>query len=266
MDKRSQLAIRYDALKRFVMLNTMTGILPLYVVTEYPKSGGSWLSQMLSDYFAIPFPRNRAPSFQKSLFHGHIQYNPRLKNVCALHRDGRDIIVSLYFHSLFQNDKNSPLLVDRCRSDLPFNDYEDVQRNLPEFIEYVYERDARSRSPFRFTWPQFVQGWQSHGSVHARYEDLIHKGEEELARIVSILAKDPVDHARIAQVYSKYSFKNQSDRQPGKEDLNSFMRKGVPGDWKEKFTPEAAEVFIRYAGDQLIALGYETDNSWVQTL
>jgi hypothetical protein len=50
------------------------------------------------------------------------------------------------------------------------------------------------------------------------------------------------------------------------EDLESkgnFLRKGIAGDWKNAFTPEAARVFDAYAGDLLIELGYERDHSWV---
>ena len=31
---------------------------PFYFVCEYPKSGGTWLSRMVSDYLKIPFPQH----------------------------------------------------------------------------------------------------------------------------------------------------------------------------------------------------------------
>ena len=42
------------------------------------------------------------------------------------------------------------------------------------------------------------------------------------------------------------------------------MRKGIVGDWKNHFTPASRAMFDEFAGEQLIKLGYETDNSWVQ--
>ena len=171
MDRRSILTIRLDALQRFIMVNTLSKVLPLYIVTEYPKSGGSWLSQMLSEYLDIPFPRNQRPAIISSLMHGHMPYSPLMSNVFCLHRDGRDIMVSLYYHSLFQNDKNSPHLVSRVRKDLAFADFDDIKANLPNFIEYVYDRDTASKSPFRFSWPQFVASWHSRGAAHLKYED-----------------------------------------------------------------------------------------------
>ena len=47
------------------------------------------------------------------------------------------------------------------------------------------------------------------------------------------------------------------------ENISSFLRKGVAGDWKNKFNKEAAMIFDHYAGDMLIKLGYETDHNWI---
>ncbi len=55
----------------------------------------------------------------------------------------------------------------------------------------------------------------------------------------------------------------QSGRFPGQENKKSFMRKGLVGDWHNYFTQEARELFAHYAGDELILLGYEQDQTWV---
>ena len=41
-------------------------------------------------------------------------------------------------------------------------------------------------------------------------------------------------------------------------------RKGVAGDWRNHFTPEAAHVFDSIAGELLVESGYEPDRSWVE--
>jgi DNA gyrase/topoisomerase IV subunit B len=66
----------------------------------------------------------------------------------------------------------------------------------------------------------------------------------------------------IQKVVSKYSFENQTKRKPGEENTNSFLRKGVSGDWKNYFNEEAKDIFKRHAGDLLIKLGYEKDLNW----
>lgn len=63
-----------------------------------------------------------------------------------------------------------------------------------------------------------------------------------------------------------FSFAKQAGRKPSKEDKSSFLRKGTTGDWRNYFTPEAAEVFDHYCGDALIAAGYEPDRSWMEGL
>ncbi len=59
----------------------------------------------------------------------------------------------------------------------------------------------------------------------------------------------------------KYSFSKQSKRKQGVEDPKSFLRKGIAGDWKNKFTKKSAKIFDYYAGDILISLGYEKDKT-----
>ena len=67
---------------------------------------------------------------------------------------------------------------------------------------------------------------------------------------------------RLREISRKYSFENVAKRRTGQENTRSFLRKGVAGDWKEKFTPEARRVFARHAGEELILAGYEEDDSW----
>ena len=264
MDSRSIVAIKFDALQRYMMLRTLSGWLPLFVVTEYPKSGGTWVSQMLSAYLQLPFPRNRRPPLASCIMHGHIPPLKGMRNVLCIHRDGRDIAVSLYYHSLFQNEKNSQHLVDRVRKDLNFSDPEDIEFNLPRFLEYVYLRDSSSRSPFRFSWPRFVEAWNREDAICLKYEELICDGAECLGAVLEQLLGVEVDSLRVEKVVEKYSFANQARRAPGVEINSSFLRKGVPGDWKTKFSNQAAMIFEEIAGSTLVELGYEADSSWVE--
>ena len=53
--------MKIEGLVRLGMCYVLSKYLPLYIVTEYPKSGGSWVSQMLSDYFDVPFVVENKP-------------------------------------------------------------------------------------------------------------------------------------------------------------------------------------------------------------
>lgn len=257
--QRSVLEVKLDGLARLLMCQTLSGILPLYIVTEYPKSGGSWVSQMLADYLQIPFPRNQFPRFQSSVMQGHYLYSPMMRNVVVVLRDGRDIMVSSYYHSLFKNERENHRLVTITRSEVQFNTDEDIRVNLPSFIEYKFN----SKKHPRFTWPEFVDSWLGKKVIYVKYEDLLQDTNTTLRHLLYDLMGEEPDPERVKTIVNKYSFKNQSGRRSGEENTSSFLRKGIAGDWKNNFTLEAKQVFNHYAGETLVKLGYEIDDSWV---
>ena len=46
-----------NALVRGGMVHLLSGPLGLYVINEFPKSGGTWVGQMLGRALGVPFPR-----------------------------------------------------------------------------------------------------------------------------------------------------------------------------------------------------------------
>ncbi|MEM6638899.1 MAG: sulfotransferase domain-containing protein [Pseudomonadota bacterium] len=266
MDKRSRLSIWSDAAFRYLVANTLSGVLPIYVITEYPKCGGTWVGQMVSDYLQLPFPRNRWIPVKASVHHAHYVYTPSIRNTLAVFRDGRDVMVSFYFHMMFENEKSSPHVVHKTRKALKFADYNDVHSNLPTFIEYLFDIQSKSRSPFQFTWPEFVRSFEGKPGARVRYEELVEDCPRALSAALADLTGQQVDMERVEAISEKYSFKAQANRPAGVEKKGSFLRKGRPGDWQEKFTPEAARLFHELAGAELIKLGYVRDGSWVDSL
>jgi len=232
-----------------------------YIVNEYPKSGSSWLGQMVAEALELPFPRNRLPMSSSSIMHGHYLNPWNMKDTCILWRDGRDIIVSQYYHSLFINEKGNKRLVELTREKFKVDNYEDIHTNLPKFIKLMYKDKV---SP-RFSWSEFVDSWGHRDVVHVKYEDLRTDTAKELARVVKGLSGKELDEQKVTELVDKYSFEKQSGRKPGEESTSSFLRKGIVGDWKNQFSQEAKEVFEHYAGGALLKLGYEKDNSWVNS-
>lgn len=253
---------KINAISRYALLHSVARMYPLYVVNEYPRSGGSWVGEMLSDALEVPFPRNRLPMLCSSIFHGHFMQSWNVHNAVLVWRDGRDVLVSQYFHSLFKNDRGNARLVDQCRADLNFDDYEDVRGNLPAFMEYVFER---RRHP-RMSWADFVDRWvDCQWCVHVRYEDLRKRTADELRRVVKALSGRELSAARAAEIVENHSFEKLSGRKVGEENMHSFMRKGIVGDWKNYFSEKAKVVFDGYAGEGLIKLGYEEGHLWANT-
>lgn len=42
-----------ESLMRYLMVHHLSEVIPLYIVNEYPKSGGTWVSQMLAKKVSI---------------------------------------------------------------------------------------------------------------------------------------------------------------------------------------------------------------------
>ncbi|MFC1857808.1 sulfotransferase domain-containing protein [Thermodesulfobacteriota bacterium] len=207
-----------------------------------------------------PFHRNRFPEFCESVMHGHYLNPWGMKNVIIVWRDGRDVMVSWYHYCLFVQDNSNVRIVKKTRKNLSFKDFNDVKRNMPEFIDYAFNIQ---RNP-GFSWADFVQKWLNRKNViYTRYEDLHRNTSAELRRIVLERTGKEISNSEAKQIAAEFSFSRQTKRQVGKEKKNSFLRKGIIGDWKNYFNQQAREVFDWHAGNCLIRLGYEKNNAWV---
>jgi len=259
--KQSRIWHKCNALSCYFLAHCCSSLIPLYIVNEYPKSGGTWLSQMLAEALDIPFPRNSFPVLERSILHGHMMHSWNLKNLVFVWRDGRDVLVSQYYHYLFINEKGNEALVKKCRKAHGFRDYHDIETNLIAFMEYMYEKKP---SP-KMSWSDFVIRWaQYKPAVHTKYEVLMQSTVEELDRILSALGFSELEFSILDGIVKKFSFASQCGREPGEENITSFMRKGVVGDWENHFSNKAKQVFNEYAGEALIQLGYETNESWAE--
>src|SRR5690554_5617942 len=170
-EDRSRIEIKIDAAKRYLMWHFLSGAMPYYLICEYPKSGGSWVTQIVSDYLDIPTHRNKNGKFQKSVLHGHHLYNSKFRNVIYVIRDGRDVMVSAYYHRLYNNDRNAAFAVNDFRNKVPFSDYENIRLNLPAFIEYMFTQNAKGFN--KFNWSDFINSLHGKKANVIRYEDML---------------------------------------------------------------------------------------------
>lgn len=84
-----------------------------------------------------------------------------------------------------------------------------------------------------------------------------------MSQAISKVCNEHVDYEKMSIIAQKYSFQNQAKRIAGKENIYSFLRKGISGDWKNHFNKESCEKFNFYAGKELIKLGYEKNADWI---
>jgi hypothetical protein len=176
-----------------------------------------------------------------------------MNNVILLWRDGRDIMVSLYYYRMFQSRHKSSPHTEHIRKTTGITNPENVRENLPRFIEYCMTTPNYPR----FTWPEFTEDWVDRQDVlHLSYERLLTDAAGSLTEALDFIGAPRPDPDRIEEVVKNHSFLARTRREPGEEDNQSFLRKGIAGDWRNKFSEEAIEIFDHYAGDALARLGY----------
>lgn len=240
--------------------------IPLIYVVGYPKTGTTWACQLVADYLQLPFPRlSLLPVGFPAVVHGHEPVRREYPRCIYVMRDGRDALASLYFHlcrGIPSGDR--PRLTRWQRRALPgLVDKDDVKKNFAPFVAAQMKRTHGSR----LHWGDHVRSYLDAVHPHVgllRYEDLLDDGAATLARAIRDMSGGPADLDRAAASVDKFSFENQARRRAGEEDRGSFLRRGTSGDWVHHFTREAAEIFDRACGEELVATGYEPDRSWVE--
>jgi hypothetical protein len=231
------------------------------VVVEYPKSGGSWFVSLLGDALSLPkrdiyvydgyniFDVTKHPWYEgvtslglteSCIIKSHELPVSSLHNFQAkfihLVRDGRDVIISKYFYErdfCVQNGIYSEF-------DVPFDEY--VERISIE-------------------WRNFVLAWLEIETVTCQYEELLKDPFSTLHKVFSLLgiklSDDKINQSILANTKDK--MKKSLDKA---FKYNTFVRKGIIGDWRNYFNEDHKESFKKCAGDVLIRLGYEHDKSW----
>jgi hypothetical protein len=241
---------------------------PFYYVSEFPKSGGTWLAKMLSDYLQLPFPRRiRLPVGFSCVLQNHWTYDPRLRRVTTIYRDGRDVMSSYFYDKIRvgqHSSQASRAFVRKFYRKLLGREPspEDIVELLPRFLEYELTHPGRG---VHAAWPDFVLGWHDKPHVvSVSYEALLQDTPGTLRRVVEQLTEKEADPWRLETAVEKFAFERETGRQRGTSDITQHARKAIVGDWKNTFSREAAEIFNELAGDALVQLGYEKDKQWIE--
>jgi len=151
-------------------------------------------------------------------------------------RDGRDCFVSLWFHLYPERE---PL----------------AAANRADFIGRI----RNHATTWRDTMANFHKDAEAHPGQHfaIRYESLLQDAAGEMTRLFAWFGCDNATDT-VAEVVSRNAFSVASGgRQPGEADPQSFLRKGIAGDWKNHFDEECNRLYCEVAGEALAAAGYE---------
>ena len=225
-------------------------------VTEFPKSGGTWLCQMLGALLDLPFPRNQAMTWPQGIFHSHYPGAAGNNKTILLVRDGRDVMVSAYYHFIIGHDHNPSFLTEVWRKGLGVKDYQNIEQHLPAFIDLFFTQFKIGGRVMN--WSDYINSFDlnSPNLYIVKYEDLLQDCASTMHELVNWLDYPDITSEKIGKVIVEYSFRNISGRTAGQEDSSQFLRKGIAGDWKNKFSEEAILRFEKWAKPQLELLGY----------
>jgi hypothetical protein len=81
-----------------------------------------------------------------------------------------------------------------------------------------------------------------------RYGDLHDDPIGQAERLFNFLGA-PTPRILMERIAAETSFQTMAGRPPGEEDLTSFLRKGVPGDWRVRLDPASADYVVETCGD-----------------
>jgi hypothetical protein len=238
---------------------------PTVVHVTHAKAGSTWIAHLLSRLFG-----NRcAPRGSKAGRNGEdaervfqpgrvysgmfmtrdeVAAQPVLREgkTFIVIRDLRDTIVSLYF-SLKISHPLDHGLVETQRETLQQLSEE---KGLLQLIPRMQRIAAIQRS------------WIERDDLVLRYEDLVTNPGEILEAALIDRLDLPISRSALHRAIRRTHFQKVFKRKMGVEDVNSHGRNGLPGDWRNHFTPEIRRQFAEKFGDALVATGYENDDRW----
>jgi hypothetical protein len=238
------------------------------ILAEYPRSGGTWTSFLLSYCLNVPMidldsdtPKPADPlrrelvlgKWQHQKFHQvhriakthkileSIKLLPSEKKILLV-RDGRDTLTSYYFYqNSFKARKKK------------------VQKNIVNFLFSYGDTDFSDFVRVNaIRWKEYILSYIENVDYILKYEDLNSNGSLALEKLFQSLELD-VSQDVIAYAVDLFKFENFSGgRSKGQESSSSFFRKGGSGDWKEKFD-EKSRIAWKDSGanEMLLRLGYD---------
>lgn len=177
-------------------------------------------------------------------------------------RDGRDAAVSAMHHTWNFGDFREDSKIAQKREA-----YRRDPRGLLESGEGIFAGDLLRKAAGE--WATLVGSAVEDGPKllgdnyrEVRYEDLLERPREEVGHLLEFLGAR-ADEEAVGRCINSASFEKLSDgRRRGEENLTSFFRKGVAGEWENVFTGSDRRVFKEEAGELLVRLGYEKDQGW----
>ena len=168
----------------------------------------------------------------QSVIHAHWDYDSKLPRTAYITRDGRDVLVSMYFHQIRTVSENRhPRQARKIskRFERSFGrsfDASAVRANMPKFIEMEMTDPANGH----VTWPGHVTDWRDGDRpqvAYVTYEGLLEDTVGAFGRLATELTGTEADPDGVKLAVERFEFARMSGRASGTEDRTSFQRKGI---------------------------------------
>ncbi len=237
-------------------------------IAGLPKSGSTWLRNMFCSipgfnafqpYHVTPTDYSlredtfRAYDHLLAVLQLHTYWSPENEAIlkreglryAVIYRDIRDAATSWYF--FVSNVRENHYL----RSEVAHLSFEE---GINYYIDHFLASEVR-----------WIRDWRAHRDPAMSYEITYEKLRADTLGVFGAASRficGPLPDAVVEHAVASNTFERVSGRAPGQENQNSFQRKGISGDWRNKFSEEHKARFKEIAGDLLIELGYEKDYNW----
>lgn len=235
---------------------------PFYMLTEFPRSGGNWIRDLMADVLQLPAPRfSRFPITFRSIVHNHDHRPTDHPTIYAL-RDPRDVFLSHFHKTVAAARKNGPAIRQKVLARHP--SLGPLLANVPDGapihpdLSFYDEWIVRSLGA-RVSWPSHVRAFLSptrDNVVVIRYEDMMTDGHATLTRAVTDLCGRAPEPDVVAFALMRNAFARQAGRKPGETDNTATKRQGIAGAWRRDLPESLVERFARDMAEVLTLAGY----------
>lgn len=169
-------------------------------------------------------------------------------------RDPRDVIVSGYFYHLWT--KESWVHIQHPEWGMTYQEKMNLV-SKDEGLMFEMKNMGASTTARMKKW-----NYSDPRILEVRYEDLIEDPDGVFSKMLRHWGVTDENFEECLEITRAHHMTRETGRKIGEVQLGSHMRNGLPGQWKEHFTPDHKAYFKENFGDILIVLGYEKSNDW----
>lgn len=240
-------------------------------IFEFPKSGGTWLAQLLATTLEWPFLDNSAlPPDNNCVLRGHNLAHGRSGRLIYMVRDPRDVYVSLYHHRIRHYRGN----VSYRRAQIsamgePLNP-RSIREQFDSFLRFEQQYAGRRGSSTPASWSTHVRSFTPSLTDPAKalvsYESLKEDTAGELARLYQELFAHELPKGLAERVAKAHDYRIRKTLQGAPRRGRSAIRVGRTGGWRDVFTRSSGQILTEHAGDMMLKYGYVQSRNWWRDL